>query len=468
MAGRPGRRTRCARRTVKGTEGKLVLDWGSLYPKQAEFFRAEERYVAYGGARGGGKSHAVRIKAACDGIGFPGIKILIMRRSYPELEENHILPMRKLLPEEIAQYGSTARSLFFSNGSRIRFGHLNGAGDIDEYQGLEFDEIFIDEATHFTENEFRTLGACVRGVNGFPKRMYLTCNPGGVGHAWVKRLFVDRAFRKGENPADYKFIFATVDDNEALMKHSPDYVRMLDLLPESIRRAHRYGDWNALAGAYFREFNPDIHVAEPFGIPSGWVRYRAFDYGLDMFACLWIAVDFGGRAYVYREINRKGLLVSEAARLMLDMTPDYEKISYTIAPPDLWSTQKDTGHTMAEVFASCGVGLVKAPNSRVQGWLMLRERLRPGTDGAPALRIFRNCRTLVENLGLLQHDGKNPDDVAKEPHELTHNADALRYFCASRCGKAEKREEPDGRAQIGYEEIMTGGEAPEAYLYYGY
>ena len=153
------------------------MNWGYLYPKQAEFFKAKQRYVAYGGARGGGKSHVVRLKSCTDAINFPGIKILIIRRKYTEIEENHIIPLKKMLPDSVATYNGTTRNMYFANGSRIRFGHLNNASDIDEYQGLEFDEIFIDEATHFTEREFRTLGACVRGVNEFPKRIYLTCNP---------------------------------------------------------------------------------------------------------------------------------------------------------------------------------------------------------------------------------------------------------------------------------------------------
>ncbi|MFR0912623.1 MAG: hypothetical protein ACLSF6_07750 [Evtepia gabavorous] len=158
------------------------------------------------------------------------------------------------------------------------------------------------------------------GVNSIPKRVYLTCNPGGVGHAWVKRLFLDRQFRAGEDPADYCFIPATVDDNRDLMEANPDYVKQLELLPEDKRRAHRYGDWDALAGAYFSEFDREVHVCAPFLLPPGWARYRAFDYGLDMLACLWVAVEPGGRCYVYREWFEKDLVVSQAARRMLDLT----------------------------------------------------------------------------------------------------------------------------------------------------
>lgn len=192
------------------SKAKAVLDLGSLNPKQKLFCQARNRYVAFGGARGGGKSHVLRIKALGGAIRYPGIRILIVRREYPELEQSLILPMRRLVPPELATYNATMRCLLFTNGSVIKFGHY-GAGDDLEYQGQEYDWVFIDEATQFTEGQFRTLGACLRGTAPIPRRMYLTCNPGGVGHGWVKRLFVTRRYDKqrGERGADYRFIPAT-------------------------------------------------------------------------------------------------------------------------------------------------------------------------------------------------------------------------------------------------------------------
>ena len=92
----------------------------------------------------------------------------------------------------IATFKESEKRFYFKNGSSIIFGYCATEGDVLQYQGQEYDVIFIDEATQFTEFQFSTLTACLRGANDFPKRMYLTCNPGGVGHAWVKRLFVDR------------------------------------------------------------------------------------------------------------------------------------------------------------------------------------------------------------------------------------------------------------------------------------
>lgn len=452
--------------------GTVQVDLGTLNPKQKQFCQSRSRYTAYGGARGGGKTHVLLRKAAGGALTYPGIKILIVRREYPELEQNIILPMQKLIPPEVGSYNGSMRMMFFCNGSIIKFGHY-GAGDDQEYQGLEFDWIFMEEATQFSESQFRTLGACLRGATKFPRRMYLTCNPGGIGHLWVKRLFVDREYREGEKAKDYTFIPATVDDNPQLLEASPEYKQMLDLLPEDVRRAWRYGDWNAMAGTFFPEFRKETHVIAPFvRVPREWKKYRAFDYGLDMFACLWVAVDFEGRAYVYREVQQSGLIVSEAAKLANALTPPEEHIEFTIAPPDMWNRQKDSGRSMAEIFAQNGLGLLKASNNRVQGWMAVKELLKPmksDTD-RPGLLVTENCVGLIRNLPAIQHDEKNPSDCATEPHEITHICDAARYFCVTRVLGAQKIEEKivdDFDEGEDYDEAMTGGEMTADYLSYG-
>ena len=461
---------------VKTGGGSVTIDLGRPNSEpQREFFASRCKYTAYGGARGGGKTWASSRKAIGGALRWQGIKILMIRREYDDMRNSLIEPMLAILPQEIATYNGTLNIIYFVNGSTIKFGNMPGYGAAvaGKYQGQEYDWIFMEEATQFTEQEFRGLGACLRGVNKIPKRFYLTCNPGGVGHHWVKRLFVSREFRNGENPDDYCFIKATVEDNKDLMESSPDYVQALDLLPEDIRNAHRYGDWDALAGTYFSEFRPELHTCKPFRIPDEWPRYRAFDYGLDMFACLWIAVDFSGRCYVYREYCESDLVVSDAARVMRACTPPEERVSFTIAPPDMWNRQKDSGKNMAELFMQNGIGLLKASNSRIQGWLALKELMKLRKDGKPGLIIFSDCKSLIEFLPALQHDTKNPSDCAKEPHEITHAPDALRYFAVMRTMPAIKNavitpedDFDDGRGASDYDSVMCGGEPQESYMFF--
>lgn len=460
--------------------GSATVDLGTLNPKQERFYNSTAKYTAYGGARGGGKTHAVRVKAVAGALLYPGIRILIIRRTYSELQHNHIEPILKMIPQpQVGVYNIQLHQIYFTNGSTIIFGHFNSYNSaFQEYQGQEYDWIFIDEATQFTEQEFRLLGGCLRGVNEFPKRMYLTCNPGGVGHRWVKRLFVDRDFKtdcenaeENEDPNDYEFIQATVDDNTALMKSEGgrDYLKQLSQLPENIRAAHRYGDWEGLSGNYFPEFSEGKHTCEAFPLPRWWRRYRALDYGLDMLACYWFAVDETGRVWCYRELKQKDLVVSDAARMILENTGINEHIDITFAPPDLWSRTKDSGKSMAELFMTNGVPLVKASNNRVQGWLQMKEFLKDSPDGRPGLMFFRNCKGIIEDIQAIQADEKNPNDCAKEPHDITHSNDAIRYFCVSRSlpGEMEKvREEPDDEPEEDYENTMTGGAATAEYIGY--
>ena len=255
----------------------IRIDIPAPNERQKKFFMDKHRYIAFGGARGGGKSWAVRTKALLLCLKYPGIKVMIVRRSYPELRENHIRIMRRELPPEAAQYNDSRKEFAFRNGSVILFRYCANESDLDNYQGTEADVLFIDEATQFSEEIFKVFTACVRGVNGFPKRVYLTCNPGGVGHSWVKRLFVDRRFNENEDGRDYAFIQSRVTDNLALMQSQPEYIKQLEALPPKLKEAWLYGNWDIFEGQFFEEFTDDrehyadglfTHVIEPFDPPA--------------------------------------------------------------------------------------------------------------------------------------------------------------------------------------------------------
>ena len=212
-------------------------------PRQEEFLKCEKKYVAFGGARGGGKSWAVRTKAVLMALKYPGIRILLVRRTMPELESNHLRFLRRQLAG-VAEYKAASRQLVFPGGSVLELGYCGCDGDMDRYQGAEFDVICIDEATQLKEEWLRQFAACLRGVNEFPKRMYYTCNPGGPGHGYIKRLFIDRRYRAGERAEEYAFIPARVTDNQALLRAQPDYLRQLEALPLRLRQAWLEGKWD--------------------------------------------------------------------------------------------------------------------------------------------------------------------------------------------------------------------------------
>ncbi len=405
----------------------------SGYPqeKQKLFFDSRAKYTAYGGARGGGKSWALRRKLILMCLKYDGLSVLLIRRTYPELRENHVRPMLSEL-RELAVYTESRQCFEFPNGSRIKLGYCDSENDVNQYQGQEYDVIGFDEATQFSEYQFHTIKACLRGTNDFPKRIYLTCNPGGIGHAWVKRLFIDRDYRKGEKGEDYAFIPASVYDNGILLEKDPDYLEQLKSLPGDLRSAWLDGNWEVFSGQYFTEFCDDIHVISPFPIPDTWKRYCSIDYGLDMLAALFIAVSPTGEAVVYDEIHIPNLIVSEAAAKIPSRS---EGVSIFIAPCDLWSRQKDSGKSIAELFADGGVYLTKLTTERVEGWLCLKEWLKPYEKNGQTtakMRIFSTCPSLIRCLPLLMCDRSRPGDVSTEPHSITHAPDALRYFAVSR------------------------------------
>lgn len=295
--------------------------------KQWQFINSTTRYTAYGGARGGGKSYAVRMKALMLVSQYPGIKVLIIRSTFRELDNNHIQPLIAMLNGSGAKYNRQDKRFTLSNGSTISFGYYATDSDGTLYQGAEYDVIFIDEATNLKEEWLQKIYACCRGVNDFPKQIYLTCNPGGVSHAYIKRLYVDRVYKGTENPEDYSFIKALVTDNKALMETDPEYVRLLMNLPPKLRDAWLNGSWDIFSGQYFEEFRivPDVraaieaafdedeetllkqrrfvHVIEPFRIPSSWNLYRSFDWGYHHpFSAGYWACDTDGVIYRIAEL----------------------------------------------------------------------------------------------------------------------------------------------------------------------
>ena len=405
--------------------------------RQRDFFMSENRHIGYGGARGGGKSWAMRRKFVMLAMRYPGLRLLLLRRTLPELRENHVQPLLAELTG-YAKYNDTEKAFTFPNGSRLVLGYCDAERDVYRYQGQEYDVVGLEEATHFTETQMRFLTTCNRSTRtDFKPRMYYTSNPGNVGHNWFKRLFIDRDYSETENPEDYIFIPAKVYDNTVLMETNPEYVRTLEALPGDMRRAMLDGDWDIFAGQYFPEFRREIHVIKPIELPDYWRRFRSLDYGLDMTACYWWAVDLQGKCYIYRELHQPGLTLSQAAQKIVELTPEGEEITYTVASPDLWNRRQETGESGMEIMIKAGLtGLRRANNSRVQGWRVLREYLTPYQDEqeitTARLQIFENCTNLIRCLPLLQHDEHNPEDAADNPHDVTHGPESVRYGVLSR------------------------------------
>ena len=425
----------------------------SITTKQEIFLNSKAFETLFGGAAGGGKSFGQLVDAFLFALQYAKSKQIIFRRTFSDLEKSLIRVSLELYPKEVASYNSSKHTWTFKNGSVIDFGYIDNEKDVYQYQSAEYDIIRFDELTHFTEYMYTYMISRCRGANSFPKGIKSSTNPGGVGHSWVKKRFIDigepnkihECLLESGQTTTRIFIPSLVQDNKFLLTSDPDYVKRLDNLPEKERKALKFGDWEIYDGVFFPEFTRRTHVIEPFEIPEHWNRYVSIDYGLDMFAVLFHAVDTYGEDYIYNEIHQSNLIISNAAEL-LKTYPDFRKIKEFYAPPDLWNRRNDTGKSAAEIFWENGVLLTKCSADRVNGWLSVKEwvKVYDSIDEQigekvqkTKLHVFSNCINLINNLPEIQRDDKNPNDCATEPHELTHITDSLRYFCISRPVKTE-------------------------------
>ena len=444
-----------------------TIDLSQISDKQYAFLSADKKHVGFGGARGGGKSWSVRAKAKILAACYPGIKLLIVRRTFPELVNNHINQLRDEL-HGLAKYNKTEKVFTFPNGSTIKFGYCNADKDLDQYQGAEYDVIFLDEATQLQELWIKKITACVRGVNEFPKRIYYTCNPGGASHGYFKRLFIDKRYEDGEDPEDYAFIQALVTDNKALMASQPDYIRQLEALPPKLREAWLYGRWDIFEGQFFEDFRltPDpqkcaeagisvedalkqhrwTHVIEPFdlnvGACRGWNIMRSYDFGYNKpFSLGYWAVDYDGTLYRILEVYGctqtpdEGVKWSpdEQFRRIRELEQEHpwlkgRKIVDSVADPAIWDCSR--GESVAETAARYGIYFSPGDNNRIPGWMQVHYRLQFDQNGYSRMYVFNNCKAFIRTMPLMMYSETKPEDLDTKLED--HCPDEVRYMCMSR------------------------------------
>lgn len=428
-----------------GGLSERYLDMAAPNAKQKLFLEAQARHVAFGGARGGGKSWGVRTKAIMLCLKQPGISVLIVRQSYPELFRNHIEQLRLAL-FGLARYVDKDKIIRFPNGSTISFVYCSRDADLDILQGAEFDVVFVDEATQLTEYQLKALAAVNRGVNRFPKRMYYTCNPGGRGHAYIKRLFIDRNFNLDEDPGDYVFIQSLLMDNKILMKMDPNYVKHLEALPHKLKEAWLYGKWDVFSGQVFTEWTDnrdgyDTHagthvISGDYEVPRHYRIIRSFDWGYAKpAAVLWCAVDEQRRYYVVRELYcwtgepDVGIQWDPAtiARKIREIEADDPnlrgRVIRGVADPSIY--KEDGGPSIAALMERERVVFSPGDNSRKAGKMQLHYRLRFDEYGIPMLYVVETCVNMIRTLPMLIYSERDAEDV--DTRQEDHLYDALRY-----------------------------------------
>jgi hypothetical protein len=448
------------------------------FDRQKQFHGSRAKYRLFGGAAGPGKTKALLWEAIFQANAYPGADTLLLRRTYPELETSLLAYFRRDVPRALYKsYNESKRVVTWTNGSTTRFGYCRNESDVYRYQGAEFLFIGIDELTHFTLKQWQFLTS--RNRCSAPNA--LSCmagatNPGNIGHAWVKALWVDKAppagFERADlyDPRDYDFIRARIDDNP-IYRDDADYRRTLEALPEYLRLPFLEGDWNVFAGQYFDIFDYGRHTAraEEIRLEHWWPRWISIDWGFQHpSAVYWhCAVPVRGpalygchpersegsqpfdssrsfgppkggprddparaasaRIITYREFVQSGLSPRMLAQAIAERC-GRERIGEVFLSPDAFAhrtSEASIAEQLGDVLIANGLPRpAPADDDRVGGWQWMYQMLQ--TD---SWLITDNCSELIQCLPHLVRDGARDADVRKV--EGDDPADAARYGLVS-------------------------------------
>ena len=469
------------RKSKKKSSSPLSFtDCYRAFPRQKEFHESKAKYRLFGGAAGPGKTTALLWEAIAIAREVKGCDTLLLRRTYPELESSLLAQFRRSVPRSMYKsYNESKHVVTWKNGSTTRFGHCRNENDVYQYQGAEFLFIGIDELTHFTLEQWQFLTSrnrcpvqvCSDGRNAGKRIvpcMAGATNPGNIGHAWVKSLWVDHeppaGFEQRERyiASDYEFIRARLDDNP-IYAHDAEYRRTLETLPEHLRRAFLEGDWNVFAGQYFDKFDYGRHTARPeeIRLEPWWTRWISIDWGFQHpSAVYWhcavpagvvshqssvfsrnqnnslnpltesceLKTDYAGpRIVTYREFVQNGLSPRMLAQAIAERS-GRERINEIFLSPDAFAqrtSESSIAEQLGDVLVSNGLQRpAPADDDRIGGWQLMYQLLETNS-----WVITDNCAKLIECLPQLVRDVRRQEDIRKVDGD--DPADAARYGLVS-------------------------------------
>ena len=407
--------------------------------------------VGYGGARGGGKSHWLLAQMGVDDCQrVPGLKCLLLRK-VGKANLEHFEDLRRKLFTNLGHEFSAFRGILtFRNGSRIIAGHFQNEKDIDAYLGLEYDVIGIEEATTLTARKYQDITTCCRTSKpNWRPRIYSTTNPGGVGHGWYRKRFIEPWQQHAET--ETRFVAARVTDNRW---NNPEYMRVLEGLTGWQRRAWLDGDWDIAAGQFFTTLRREVHIVSDFDETRAREWFCALDYGFTHYTVVLLGcTDGDGNLFVVDEHAERLWLPQRHAPAIAAMLARHSisgrrleigDLKRFVAGADVFSRQSD-GSTVASQYGKLGVTLRPANMERVSGWAEILHRFGDPANGVkPRLFIHERCARLVECLPALQHDPNRPEDVLKVDCDEDgaggdDAADTLRYLVATKSRTVAQR-----------------------------
>lgn len=436
---------------MQKTEDLDILKTINPHDRQLEFIRAVKRkkFVLYGGAAGGGKSYILRwllvlLLLWWAGRGIRNVRVGLFCETYQTLKDRHLDRVNVEFPKWLGVFNKTEKTFTLHahfGGGAIWFRNLD---DADKYKSTEFAAIAVDELTLNVRGVFNILMSRLRWTGIEDTKFFAATNPGGLGHAWVKKLWIDHNFEdENLDPNDFDFVPALPIDNPHL---TDDYMQTLNKLNDDLRRALLEGNWSTFEGQYFKDWSSAKHIIEPIYLPPEWERGIAVDWGFaDPWCALWGARDPEfGRIYVYREMyDREVPDVQQAQRIVAAST--YEHRHFAVGDPSMWSRKQADTVSTADTYIANGVYMVPANNDRIPGWTNVREMLLPLRDGHPGVQVFSSCTNLIRTIPDMVYDKTRTEDLNTKAED--HAVDALRYLLGAYRGRvnlpppgAKKRE----------------------------
>lgn len=420
--------------------------WKPHIGKQTFALQQRVFELLYGGARGGGKTDAGLAWLLID-INNPNYRGLVIRKNSNDLTD-WTERAKKLYVPLGARFTGNPVEITFPSGAIIRTGHLKDENAYEKYQGHEYNRELIEELTQIPNelDYLKLISSCRSKHPELKPRVFATTNPGGRGHAWVKKRFVDigEPMQIHKDPVTGRgriYIPATVDDNPTLLNTDPAYIAFLAGLPDkNLRDAWRYGRWDVFTGQFFGEWKDEYHVIKPIELPVNWLRYISIDYGYAKpSAVYWNAIDpLTGKIYTYREVyvtEHTGEMLAKA----IYAANKGEKIEWIVADNNIANVGREGGKSilgqMKDVFEDKKWDIiirlaVKGAHSRINGWNLMKGYIKavPDERGFVKTRwqVFDTCPELIRTMPVQMFDETKPEDLDTDLED--HAQDSVRYL----------------------------------------
>ena len=409
--------------------GPIETLFEPLEGPQVEFLAAQEPNLFFWGNRGGGKSFAARMLCHGKALAHDGLIYIVVRRSFPELNKNHLIYLHDEMDIFGGKYNKTEHQCYYPNGSVGFYAQCSSAEDVKKIVGAEAALIIFDEAPELEWDWIRLIAASVRVKknSGLTPMMRYLGNPIGPSIDKLFEYCIEKTVNPLEdpeyNPADWRAIEIRLEQNTYI--DTETYRKQFAGIPDHIKRAWLEGI-RVVEGAYFI-INPARHYTTDYPNINGCFLYRAVDWGThDAAVCLWIAVYPSGRAIVFKERSWTHTTAKDVA-LEIKAESQGMRITESYCDPTMFPPEGSDLQFAGNIFEANGISLTKSRNDRTAAGFAITEWLNtPLEDGLPRLQIYApRCPKLAKTLPEMRMDPKNPGRILDGND---HWVMALAYF----------------------------------------